>query len=192
MVLLVLLALLAAQPTPLPRVIVETEVGEFELEIDTVRAPLTAGNFLKYVQAGLYDGGRFHRTVTTAPDNQPANDVKIDVIQAGANAARRGEYHPPIPLERTTLTGLRHVDGTISMARTAPDTARDEFFICVGDQPPLDFGGARQMDGQGFAAFGRVVRGMEVVRRIHGSRADGQRLAPSIRILRMTRGGDRS
>lgn len=182
---LVLLALLAGQAAPLPRVVVETEVGEFEIEVDTVRAPVTAANFLKYVEAGLYDGGRFHRTVTLDPDNQPVSEVKIAVIQGAANAARRREYRPAIPLERTSVTGLRHRDGTVSMARSGPDTARDEFFICVGDQPSLDFGGARHTDGQGFAAFGRVVRGMDVVRKIHGSRADGQRLAPSIRILRM-------
>lgn len=182
---LALLTLLALQAAPLPRVVVQTEVGEFEIEVDTVRAPGTAANFLKYVEAGLYDGGRFHRTVTIDPDNQPANEVKIAVIQGAANAARRREYLPPIPLERTSVTGLRHTDGAVSMARSGPDSARDEFFICIGDQPSLDFGGARHADGQGFAAFGRIVRGMEVVRKIHASRADGQRLAPSIRILRM-------
>ncbi|HVL66841.1 MAG TPA: peptidylprolyl isomerase [Vicinamibacterales bacterium] len=181
------LAFLIPQASPLPRVTVVTEAGEFEVEVETKRAPLTAANFLAYVDAGLYDGGRFHRTVTVAPDNQPANEVKIAVIQAAANAARRGDYLPPIPLERTSVTGLRHEDGTVSMARSGPDTATDEFFICIGDQPSLDFGGARNPDGQGFAAFGRVVRGMDVVRKIHAARADGQRLAPSVRILRAAR-----
>lgn len=187
MPLLLLIGVLAGQAAALPRVVVETEVGVFELEIDTVRAPVTAGNFLKYVDAGLYDGGRFHRTVTTAPDNQPKNDVKIQVIQAGANAARRAEFLPAIPLERTNVTGITHADGVVSMARSGPDTARDEFFVCVGDQPSLDHGGRRNPDGQGFAAFGRVVAGMDVVRKIHASRAEGQVLTPSIRILRITR-----
>lgn len=185
--LLVILFMLAGQTAALPRVVVETEAGVFELEIDTARAPVTSGNFLKYVDAGLYDGGRFHRTVTTAPDNQPKNEVKIQVIQAGANAARRREFLPAIPLERTNVTGITHADGVVSMARSAPDTARDEFFVCVGDQPSLDYGGQRNADGQGFAAFGRVVSGMDVVRKIHASPADGQVLTPSIRILRIAR-----
>ena len=169
------------------RVLMETEAGEIEVEVDTARAPITAGNFLKYVDAGLYDGGRFHRTVTLQPDNQPKNTVKIEVIQAAANAARREEFLPAIPLERTSVTGIKHLDGVLSMARSGPDTARDGFFICVGDQPSLDFGGERNDDRQGFAAFGRVVRGMDVVKKIHTSRAEEQTLAPSIRILRVTR-----
>jgi peptidyl-prolyl cis-trans isomerase A (cyclophilin A) len=185
---LVVIALLqTSQPTGPVRVLLATEAGEIEMEIDTARAPITAGNFLRYVDAGLYDGGRFHRTVTRQPDNQPDNTVKIEVIQAAANAARRQEFLPAIPLERTSVTGITHLDGTLSMARSGPDTARDGFFICIGDQPSLDYGGDRNADRQGFAAFGRVVRGMDVVKKIHTARAEGQTLAPSIRILRMTR-----
>ena len=94
---------------------------------------------------------------------------------------------PPIPLERTRDTGLRHVDGAVSMARSGPDTAQDQFVICIGDQPELDFGGKRNPDGQGFAAFGKVVRGMEVVRKIQASPAQGERLTPPIKILRIVR-----
>jgi peptidyl-prolyl cis-trans isomerase A (cyclophilin A) len=187
MTLILLIALAFVQTTSPVRVVMETEAGEIEMEIDVSRAPVTAGNFLKYVDAGLYDGGRFHRTVTLKPDNQPQNDVKIEVIQAGANAARRKEFLPAIPLERTSVTGLKHLDGVVSMARSGPDSARDEFFICVGDQPSLDFGGTRNNDGQGFAAFGRVVRGMDVVKKIHGAPAESQTLTPSIRIVRMAR-----
>lgn len=169
----------------LPRVVIETETGEIEVEVDTVRAPNTAANFLKYVDGGFYDGGRFHRTVK--PDNQPNNDVKIEVIQAGASAARVRELFPAIPLERTSATKLTHSDGVISMARAEPDTARDQFFICIGNQPELDFGGKRNRDGQGFAAFGRVVRGMDVVRKIQSASADGQNLSPPIRIVRARR-----
>ena len=93
---------------------------------------------------------------------------------------------PSIAIERTCDTGLRHTDGVISMARDGPDTATHHFFICVGDLPELDFGGKRNPDGQGFAAFGRVVTGMDVVRKTHGSPADGQRLTPPIRIYRAT------
>ena len=80
-------------------------------------------------------------------------------------------------------TGLRHLDGTLSMARDGPDTATGDFFICIGDQPELDFGGRRHPDGQGFAAFGRVVRGMDVVRAIQAAPADAQHLTPPVRIL---------
>ena len=118
--------------------------------------------------------------------NQPNNAVKIEVIQAGADTTLH-PTKPPIPLERTSVTGLKHTAGTISMARTGPDTARDQFFLCVTDQPELDFGGKRNPDGQGFAAFGRVVKGMDIVRKIQLSPALGQRLAPAVPIARIRR-----
>jgi peptidyl-prolyl cis-trans isomerase A (cyclophilin A) len=164
----------------LPRVLVRTDRGDIVLEVDSARAPVTAGNFLRYVDRGLYDGGRFHRTVRLS--NQPGQSVKIEVIQAGVNPSRESGGFPPIALERTSVTGLRHLDGAVSMARDGPDTATSDFFICIGDQPSLDQGGRRNPDGQGFAAFGRVVEGMEVVRRIQGSPADGQHLTPPVAI----------
>lgn len=166
-----------------PLVRVWTEAGTFDVQLDPVSAPRTVANFLWYVEQGAYQGGRVHRTVTTAPDNQPNNTVKIDVIQAGPRADFAAA--PPIPLERTSVTGLRHEDGTISMARGGPDTATGDFFICVGAQPSLDFGGQRNPDGQGFAAFGRVVRGMEIVRKIHQASANGQTLAPPVGVTRI-------
>jgi peptidyl-prolyl cis-trans isomerase A (cyclophilin A) len=178
------LATLAQDGKPV-RVLIETGAGEIEAEIDTVHAPITAANFLRYVDAGLFEGGRFFRTVR--PDNQVDKPVKIAVIQASGNRERRAEYFSPIPLERTSVTGLSHQDGTLSMARAAPDTARESFSICVGDQPSLDYGGARQPDGQGFAAFGRVVRGMDVVRKIQMSPATGETLTPAIAILKIKR-----
>lgn len=178
---LILSALLVqGQATPV-RVLLTTEAGEIEIEVDTARAPITAANFLKYIDARLFDGGVFHRTVR--PDNQQEKPVKIDVIQARANRERQAEFPPAIPLERTNVTKILHKDGTISMARAEPDTGRSEFFICVGDQPSLDFGGARNPDGQGFAAFGRVVRGMDVIRKIQMSAAKGETLTPPIRIV---------
>lgn len=165
--------------------VLETERGEIELVLDARHAPLTTANFLRYVDRGFYDGGMFHRTVK--PENQPNNKIKIEVIQAGINPARAKEDGPAIPLERTSVTGLGHRDGTISMARDASDTATSDFFICIGDQPALDFGGKRNPDGQGFAAFGRVVRGMDVARAIQNSPANGQTLQPPIRILRAYR-----
>jgi len=176
-----LLALaVAAPPAPLPRVEVRTGLGDFVVEVDVVRAPATARNFLRYVDARRYAGGSFHRTVTTSPDNQPGKAVKIDVVQAGAAP---GKDLPPVALERTRDTGLLHLDGAVSMARDGPDTATSDFFVCVGAQPSLDFGGRRNPDGQGFAAFGRVVSGMEVVRRIHAAPAQGQSLSPPVKIL---------
>ncbi len=154
------------------------------LELDAARAPASTANFLRYVDAGRYRGGAFHRTVTTAPDNQPGKGVKIDVIQAGPAP---GPEFPPIRLERTRDTGLRHVDGAISMARDGPDTATADFFVCVGPQPELDQGGRRNPDGQGFAVFGRVVSGMDVVRRIHASPAKGQTLTPPVAIVEAVR-----
>jgi len=166
-------------------VVLQTEKGEIELELDPARAPKSVENFIAYVDAGFYDGGLFHRTVK--PDNQPDSAVKIEVIQAGPNPAREAEVLPPIALERTRDTGLKHKDGTVSMARAGPDTATADFFVCIGDQPELDFGGKRNPDGQGFAAFGRVVKGMDVVRAIQAGPAQGQRLTPPVRILHAAR-----
>jgi peptidyl-prolyl cis-trans isomerase A (cyclophilin A) len=159
----------------------DTTLGAIEVALDPDRAPGTVANFLRYLDAGAYDGGRFHRTVT--PDNQPNDAVRIEVIQGGVNPDRAAENGPPIALERTSVTGLAHKDGTISMARFTPDSAVSDFFICIGDQPELDFGGARNPDGQGFAAFGQVTSGMEVVRAIQGSPAEGQRLNPPVAII---------
>ena len=163
---------------------IQTPLGSMEVEVDTLRAPQTSRNFLRYVDQGSYRGGRFHRTVRL--DNQPENKVKIEVIQGGLDSVRTKDFSP-IKLERTTETGLSHRDGTISMARDGPDTATSDFFICIGDQPELDFGGKRNPDGQGFAAFGRVVRGMDVVRQIQTARAQGELLTPPIEIIEIAR-----
>lgn len=164
------------------RVRVQTELGDIVLELDPKRAPGTTANFLRYLDAGHYDGGTFHRTVKM--DNQPESPVKIEVIQAGVNADRTKDGFPAIPLERTSVSGLAHKDGAVSMARGAPDSATSGWFICINDQPSLDFGGQRNPDGQGFAAFGKVIRGMDVVRKINQSAADGQKLTPPVRILK--------
>jgi imidazolonepropionase-like amidohydrolase/cyclophilin family peptidyl-prolyl cis-trans isomerase len=177
----------AARTTTPPRVHLRTERGDIDIEVDVAHAPVTAANFLEYVDAHRYDGGAFHRTVTLG--NQPHDAVKIEVIQAAVNPAYAKEGRPPIPLERTSQTGLTHRDGTVSMARGGPDTATSDFFICINDQPSLDFGGRRNPDGQGFAAFGRVVRGMDVVRKIHDApNTPAQRLTPPIKILEAKRG----
>jgi peptidyl-prolyl cis-trans isomerase A (cyclophilin A) len=175
--------------TGLAHVIFETDLGEIEVAVDLVRAPITAANFLMHVEAGHYDGGRFHRTVTMRSERNLTSAAQIEVIQGGPRPYAQGEpRHAQIPLERTMDTGLTHIDGAISMARDGPNTATADFFICIGAQPSLDFGGARNADGHGFAAFGRVVRGMDVVRAIQQSPVGaGERLDPPIRITRAGR-----
>jgi peptidyl-prolyl cis-trans isomerase A (cyclophilin A) len=190
---LVMAPLASGQDGKPVRVRVQTELGEIVLELDPKRAPGTTANFLKYVDAGHFNGGTFHRTVKM--DNQPESPVKIEVIQAGVNPDRAKDGLPPIPLERTSVTGLKHTDGAVSMARGTPDSATSGWFICINDQPSLDFGGARNPDGQGFAAFGRVVSGMDVVRKIQQAPSSGnrtsnteaQRLTPPVRILKVAR-----
>ena len=168
-----------------PVVVIKTEEGDITVELYREKAPVTVDNFLRYVDEGRFKGATFYRTVTS--DNQPGNKVKIDVIQGGLFEDDHPLALPPIRHETTKETGLKHLNGTISMARNEPGTASSEFFICIGDQPELDFGGERNPDGQGFAAFGQVISGMEVVKKIWQSPAEGQWLKPRIRILEIRR-----
>jgi peptidyl-prolyl cis-trans isomerase A (cyclophilin A) len=164
----------------------ETDEGNIRIVLLTEKAPVTCANFLKYVEQLGAQGGEFYRTVTMA--NQPDKKIKIEVIQGGFNLENTDTATIiPIPLERTSITGLSHRDGTLSMARGDPDSGSTEFFICIGDQPSLDFGGQRNPDGQGFAAFGHVIMGMDIVRRIQASPADGQALNPPVKIIRIIR-----
>ena len=167
------------------KIIIRTELGEIQVRIDLVRAPVTSANFLRYIDAGLFDSTCFYRVVR--PDNQPKDSVFIGVIQGGRYDDEETGGFPPIPHETTEATGIRHRDGVISMARWTPGTATSEFFICVGDQPDLDYGGKRNPDGQGFAAFGKVTRGMEIVRKIHSIQAPGQYLEKPVLILEIVR-----
>lgn len=143
-----------------------TEAGDITIELYSDRAPVTVANFLRYVDGGHYDGATFYRTVTYGNDN---GNPKIEVIQGGI-----GDDAPfdPIRHEDTERTGILHTDGVISMARGEVGTASSEFFIVIGDQPGLDKGEVRNPDRQGFAAFGRVVDGMDVVKTIHQSPSD--------------------
>jgi peptidyl-prolyl cis-trans isomerase A (cyclophilin A) len=163
-----------------PRVLIKTELGDIQVEIYERQAPVTAANFLRYVDAGLFKGASFYRVVRL--DNQPNNAVKIEVIQGGLEFFKDKKPFPPIPHETTDKTGVLHRDGTISMARLAPGSADSEFFICVGDQPELDFGGKRNPDGQGFAAFGRVIEGLDVIRKIQQQPDEGQMLKQRVLI----------
>lgn len=149
-------------------VLMSTSEGEIEIELFTNRAPITAGNFLKLVDGGDMNGGSFYRVVSYENDN---GAPKIEVIQGGRGGEMEGVFET-IDHESTAQTGILHTDGVISMARGGVGTASSEFFICIGDQPGLDHGQSRNADGQGFAAFGKVTRGMDVVRAIQKLPAD--------------------
>ena len=164
--------------------LIKTALGNITIELYPSKAPVTVANFLKYVDAHLYDTSSFFRAVTL--NNQPNNAVKIEVIQGG-NVDSLKEF-PPIKMETTEQTGLLHKDGIISMARSAPASATSSFFICINDQPALDYGGKRNPDGQGFAAFGKVIKGMEVVKKIQWLYPDqGQYFKPPVTIISITR-----
>jgi len=169
---------------------VETGLGNIDMAVDGEHAPVTAANFLKYVDAGFYNGGRFHRA--TRPDNykpQLPERPPFQIIQADIDPERGKSKFLPIPLERTTATGLTHRLGTLSMPRgETADSATSGFVICLDEATPsLDYGSKRYADGQGFAAFGRVVKGMDVVRRIHSQPVNGQALDPPVTITRIYR-----
>ncbi len=164
----------------IPIVTIETEAGDIIVALYRDLAPISVNNFMAYVDSSYFDDGVFFRTVRD--NNQPKNPVKIDVIQGRAMQDHVNAF-PSISIERTKDTGLAHTDGVISMARSGPDTATSHFFICVGDQPELDFGGERNADGQGFAAFGTVIAGMDVVKKIHQMPANNQTLTPPVRII---------
>ncbi len=163
-----------------PIVLMKTALGTITLELYPQQAPVTVSNFERYIHEKRLKDATFYRTVTM--QNQPDNKVKIEVIQGGLFDDNHPGTLPPIMLETTKMTGLHHLNGSISMARDKPNSATSEFFICIGDQPELDFGGRRNPDGQGFAVFGRVIKGMDVVRKIQKQPADGQLLKPRIPI----------
>ena len=172
----------AATRAPAPiDVAIQTSLGTIVVRLDTARAPGTAANFLHYVDVGTYNGTTFYRTVSKA--NEPAS--KIEVIQGGLNPQAPNPMIHPIPLESTSKTGLHNTDGAISMARTSdPNSGSTEFFLCIGDNRFLDAGGPT---GPGYAAFGKVIRGADVVRKIQRSHANGEMLAPPVRIVKMSR-----
>jgi len=143
-------------------VVMNTSAGDIRIELYPQAAPVTVENFLKYVDGDHYSDAHFYRVVRM--DNQEQNLIKIEVIQGGMQLEAEDLPYEAIPHESTQTTGIKHLDGVISMARGEPGTAASEFFICVNDQPELDFGGQRNPDGQGFAAFGKVIDGMDVVR----------------------------
>jgi peptidyl-prolyl cis-trans isomerase A (cyclophilin A) len=159
-------------------VAIQTSLGTIVVRLDPAHAPGTTANFLHFVDTGAYNGATFYRTVTPSTG-------KIAIIQGGLNPQGPNPNMHPIPLEPTSKTGLHNTDGTIAMARTsAPDSATTEFFLSLGDNRFLDAGGPT---GPGYAVFGKIVRGADVARKIQQSHADGELLAPPIRIVRISR-----
>lgn len=173
--------------------ILETELGEIEIELYLDKAPASAGSFLQFVDEGHYDDQGFNRVVR--PDNDNGSPV-ISVIQGGILDPIAVSASDLVQHESTDRTGVKHADGAVSLARSGASGSGATFFICIGDQPSLDFGGTRHVDGQGFAAFGRVVSGMGVVREINAlkdTRSDSnpyvqnQMLKAPVRIIRAYR-----
>ena len=162
-----------------PVIEIQTPRGNIAVELYIDKAPITAGNFLKLAKDHVLDGGSFYRTVRNTAD---ANPIKIEVVQGGIEGKDNMPDVKPIRHETTKETGIKHLDGVISMARSTPGSARSEFFICLGNQPELDFGGRRNPDGQGFAAFGKVIEGMRLVEEIFSGPAIGQKIDPPVRI----------
>lgn len=157
-------------------VTLETALGAFTVELFADRAPLSVANFLAYVDSGRYDGSSIFRIVN--PDNQQAEDpVRISVIHGGTRPLAADNL-PMIALETTAQTGLSHRHGTLSLGREEADSAEGDFFVCIGDQPHFDHGGARHPDGLGFAAFGHVCAGMDVVEAIWACAGAEEYLAP--------------
>ncbi len=170
-----------------PTVKIETNFGNIIVELYPEKAPKTVAAFLSYVDSGYYKGGSFYRVLKE--EDQPSNAFKSELIQGGIwqtknklQASLKGISH-----ETTKETGVLHVNGSISLARTDPGTASSEFFICVGDQPAYNYGGAANPDGQGFAAFGKVIKGMEFVKQIHSQPDNQTSFLPPIEIINIVR-----
>jgi peptidyl-prolyl cis-trans isomerase A (cyclophilin A) len=170
-----------------PRVKIETKFGDIEVELYADKAPKSVAAFLSYIDSGYYKNASFYRVLND--DNQPSDADKSELIQGGiwkTNYALSASL-PGIAHESTKQTGILHKNGTISLARQAAGTANTEFFICVGDQPGFDYGGTNNADGLGYAAFGRVVKGMDVVKSIYDAPENEQSFDPQIDIYNIVR-----
>jgi len=170
-----------------PHVEIETQFGDIEVELYPGKAPKSVAAFLSYVDSGLYKNSSFYRVLKE--ENQPAAAFRSELIQGGIwqTNSKKASSLKGIPHETTKQSGILHTDGTISLARTTPGTASSEFFICVGDQPAYDYGSNANPDGLGYAAFGRVVRGMDAVREIHSQPENGENFYPPVTIFNIKR-----
>ena len=169
-----------------PHILIETQLGDIEVELYAGQAPKTAAAFLSYIDSGFYDKTSFYR-VLKAEEFPSSNNTGI--IQGGMWQTRHDKKItiPGIEHETTKQSGLTHQSGTISLARTTPGSANTEFFICIGDQSPFDYGRQGTEDGQGFAAFGKVFRGMDIVRKIQAQKSRGDKFDEKIEINKIVR-----
>jgi peptidyl-prolyl cis-trans isomerase A (cyclophilin A) len=170
-----------------PHVQIQTDFGDIEVELYPAKAPKSVAAFLSYIDSGLYKNSSFYRVLKE--QNQPSSSFKSELIQGGiwqSDNKKAISLHG-IPHETTKQSGILHTDGTISLARTTPGTASSEFFICVGDQPAYDYGNDANPDKLGYAAFGRVVKGMDIVKIIHQQPENGEAFFPPIKINNIRR-----
>jgi peptidyl-prolyl cis-trans isomerase A (cyclophilin A) len=170
-----------------PHIEIQTRLGDIEVELYPDKAPKSVAAFLSYVDSGFYKNSSFYRILND--ENQPSNAPKSELIQGGIwkTNYKKSSTLPGIPHETTQQTGILHKDGVISLARQEPGTATTEFFICVGDQPGFDFGGENNADKQGYAAFGKVVKGMDIVRQIYRRPEEDQAFTPPVDIYNIVR-----
>lgn len=170
-----------------PVVVIETKFGDITLELYPQKAPATVSAFLKNIDSGYFNNCSFYRVLRK--DNQVTGSLHSYLIQGGiwqSNPELKSKFNP-IAHEPTNETGILHKRGTISMARNEPGTATSEFFICVEDEPGFDYGGKNNADGLGYAAFGKVVEGMETVTKIYRQPENEQRFIPPVTILSIHR-----
>ena len=171
----------------LPHIEIQTGFGDIEVELYAAKAPKTVAAFLSYIDSGYFSRSSFYRVLND--ENQPSDAEKTELIQGGIWKSNNHKMASLIGIahETTKQTKILHKNGVISLARLAPGTATTEFFICVGDQPGLDYGGENISDGQGYAAFGKVVKGMDVVRKIYRQNDDNQYFNPAVGIINIVR-----
>jgi peptidyl-prolyl cis-trans isomerase A (cyclophilin A) len=168
-----------------PHVQIQTSSGDIEVELFPDNAPKSVAAFLSYIDSGYYKHASFYRALNE--DNQPTGAGETAMLQGGIWKTKHGIHLPGIPHETTEQTKLSHINGTISLARQAPGTANTEFFICIGDQKGFDYGGTNNPDGQGYAAFGRVVKGMDIVKQFYTQPTNGDLLEQPIEIVNIVR-----
>ena len=171
----------------LPHVVIQTAAGDIEVELYLRKAPKTVTAFLSYIDSGFYKNGSFYRVLNE--DNQTTGSPMSRLIQGGVWKTNHNKAVsvPGVPHENTRETHILHTNGVISLARDKPGTGTTEFFICVGDQPGFDYGGENNPDGQGYAAFGKVVRGMDVVRTLYARPESNQAFTPQIPMYNIVR-----
>jgi peptidyl-prolyl cis-trans isomerase A (cyclophilin A) len=170
------------------RVIVTIETGEGQVDIELYgdKAPKTVNDFLGNIDHNLYENASFYRVLND--ENQPSDAFKAAILQGGVWRTNRKKINrPQIPHENTQITGIKHLRGTISLAREAPGSGTTEFFICLDSEPGLDFGGANNPDGQGYAAFGKVINGIDIVRKIFRKPENDQYFDPPVPIFNISR-----